>query len=192
MIQYLAEIDKEIFLFLNSFYSPFWDKIMWWVSLKYVWVPLYAGVLFFIFYLRRYKTAILAVLSLILLVTITDQTSVHLFKQVFERLRPCHDPQIGHLVHIVNNKCGGQFGFVSSHAANTFGFATFTSLFFRNRYFSVFIILWASMVSYSRIYLGVHYTGDIIGGIILGIFCGYIVYRLYVMIVQKIEKPQEN
>ena len=192
MIQFLAELDKEIFLFLNSFHSPFWDKIMWWVSLKYVWVPLYSAVLFFIFYLRHYKTAIVALLSLILLVTLTDQTSVHLFKQVFERLRPCHNPDIGHLVHIVNDKCGGQFGFVSSHAANTFGFATFTSLFFRNRYFSVFIVLWAAIVSYSRIYLGVHFPGDIIGGMLLGIVSGTIVYRVYSIVVQRIERHREK
>jgi undecaprenyl-diphosphatase len=120
-----------------------------------------------------------------LLIVLIDQTSVHLFKEVFHRLRPCHQPRISHLVHIVNNHCGGQYGFVSSHAANSFGFATFTILFFKNNRFSWFIFAWALLLSYSRIYLGVHYPSDIVGGWMLGIFWGLVITVIYNKIEDK-------
>jgi len=114
-----------------------------------------------------------------------DQGSVHLFKNVFERLRPCHCEQIRNSIHIVNNHCGGQFGFVSSHATNTFALAIFMSLFFKNKAVSVLLIIWAIIVAYSRIYLGVHYLGDVLGGAILGIVIAFIVYYLFKKILNK-------
>jgi undecaprenyl-diphosphatase len=113
-----------------------------------------------------------------LVVTLADQTSVHLFKNVFERLRPCHNPEIRELIHLAASKCYGKFGFVSSHAANSFGVAVFLALAFKTRWFSWFILAWALLVSYSRIYLGVHYPADIIVGGLLGAVCGYAVWNL--------------
>jgi undecaprenyl-diphosphatase len=152
---------------------------MWYISATYTWLPLYIGVIAYIFYKFGWKTGVLAFVSMIMLVVLTDQVSVHLFKQVFERLRPCHQPRISHLVHIVNGYCGGKFGFVSSHAANTFGFAIFTSFFFKNKLYVYSIFVWATLVSYSRIYLGVHYPSDIAGGALLGILLGFGIYVLY-------------
>ncbi|MCK5536434.1 MAG: phosphatase PAP2 family protein [Bacteroidales bacterium] len=179
MYEQITAFDFHLFLFLNSLHTPLFDTIMAVVSAKMTWVPLYLGIVAFIFWKYKWKTGLLSLLAMVLLLVLTDQTSVKLFKEVFERLRPCHQPRISHLVHIVDGHCGGKFGFVSSHAANTFGFAAFTATFFRARKFTWFIFLWAIIVSYSRIYLGVHYPSDIVGGAILGMFWGFFVYIFY-------------
>lgn len=178
MIEFLDKIDKSIFLFLNGIHSPFWDKMMYWISGDTSWIFLYIILLIGLALKYRWRM-IFVVLAVALVITASDQFSVHLFKEVFMRLRPCHDPEISGLVHIVNNHCGGKFGFVSSHAANTFALAMLTSGLFKNIYFTWFIFVWATIVSYSRIYLGVHYPGDIIGGALLGIFLGWVVFLLY-------------
>lgn len=178
MIEFLDKIDKSIFLFLNGIHSPFWDKMMYWISGDTSWIFLYIILLIGLALKYRWRM-IFVVLAVALVITASDQFSVHLFKEVFMRLRPCHDPEISGLVHIVNNHCGGKFGFVSSHAANTFALAMLTSGLFKNIYFTWFIFAWATIVSYSRIYLGVHYPGDIIGGALLGIFLGWVVFLLY-------------
>ncbi|MCF6240056.1 MAG: phosphatase PAP2 family protein [Bacteroidales bacterium] len=179
MLEKLIEIDTQLFLFLNGIHSPFWDTIMWYTSATATWVPLYALVLFFIFKEYKWK-GFVPLIFLVLLVFAADKISVHAFKNFFERLRPCHNQDIANLVHIIREHCGGQYGFVSSHAANTFAFASFTSLFFRNKKYTWFIFIWAAFVSYSRIYLGVHYPGDIMGGALLGWIIGYLLYQLYI------------
>jgi undecaprenyl-diphosphatase len=191
MIDFLDQIDRHIFLFLNGFHSPFWDLIMWNISKTEIWLPLYGIVLFFIFRTYKWK-GLITFFALLLLVLVSDQGSVHLFKNVFQRLRPCHQPELAGLVHLVNGKCGGQFGFISSHASNTFAFAMFVSFFFMNKPLAWFIFGWAAIVSYSRIYLGVHYPFDIIGGAIYGILAGYVVFKFHQLAFAKywkIKKP---
>ena len=118
-------------------------------------------------------------LFIILVITLADQTSVHLFKNVFQRLRPCHEPALEGLVHLVNNKCGGQFGFISSHAANTFGLALLTLLWIKKGWFTALMITWALLVAYSRVYLGVHYPADVLMGGVWGAGCGWMVFLLF-------------
>jgi len=187
MLEKLITLDTELFLFLNGLHMPFMDKIMWWTSETVTWIPLYLMVLYFVFKQLKWK-GLLTLLFLVLVVVLADQGSVHLFKNVFQRFRPCHNPQISDFVHIVNEKCGGKFGFVSSHATNTFAFATFSHFFFKNIKFSYFIFFWAAFVSYSRIYLGVHFPADILGGAILGYTIGYFVYKLYRFSFNKVFK----
>ena len=172
MFEFLQNVDEYLFLLLNGLHNDFFDGVMWWISAKYSWIPLYAVILGWLIYKYRFKSVIL-ILTIILLITASDQGSVHLFKNVFERLRPSHHPELSDMVHIVNNYRGGRYGFVSSHAANVFALVSFLIPFLRNRWAAIILICWASVVSYSRIYLGVHYPGDIIGGALFGWIVGY-------------------
>jgi undecaprenyl-diphosphatase len=178
MLETLINWDTQLFLFLNDAQTPFWDKVMWAFSEKEFWYPFY-GLLIAIMGWRYKWNALLTVIFIALAITLADQISVKCFKFVFERLRPSHNPEIKEQVNILNGYRGGQFGFVSSHAANTFALAAFTTRLFRNRYFAWFIFIWAAVVSYSRIYLGVHYPLDILGGAALGMILGYLVFYLY-------------
>ena len=178
MIEYLNRLDTDLFLFLNGFHSPFWDRVMWFVSGKLEWLPLYIILAGWLIYKFRWK-AVLVFIFTALLITASDQLSVKMFKEVFQRLRPCRNEEIMDLVYIVNGYCAGKYSFVSSHAANSFALAAFTSLILKNRAYSWFIYSWAAVVSYSRIYLGVHYPGDVLGGAVLGIVVGLLVYWLY-------------
>ena len=124
-------------------------------------------------------------LSLIILVVLCDQISHEVFKHGFERLRPTHDPLLKDFVKIIHGYRGGKYGFVSSHATNTMGLAVLSSLLFRNKVYSIFIYSWALIISYSRIYLGVHYPGDVVGGLILGALLGFGVYKLYKLVIPR-------
>src|SRR5690554_6303097 len=135
------------------------------ITSKSIWFPMYAVILYVIFRNQGVK-GIITVVGLALMVLLCDQISTNIFKEGFERLRPSHEPSIQELVNLVNGKRGGKFGFVSSHATNSFGLAVFSLLLFRYRWYSLFILFWAALNSYSRIYMGVHYPGDILGGLI--------------------------
>ncbi len=180
----LERLDQQLFLFLNSINSPFWDQVMHAISGKIIWVPLYLVIL--IAMGIKYKRKFLIILLFIVLaVTLSDQTSV-LLKNIVQRLRPCHDPSLQGLVHLFNGECGGLYSFVSSHATNSFDVALLGILFLRKRWITVSLIIWALVVGYSRIYLGVHFPGDVICGSILGSLIGWGIYNLYVLTDRKI------
>ena len=134
----------------------------------------------FITILKHKKKAIYIIVFIGLLILLGDQISVQLFKNVFERLRPCYNPEITGIVHTINNHCGGKFGFLSSHATNSFALAVFIGLLLRHHYRFIFVamLFWAALVSYSRIYVGVHYPADILCGAILGSIIAIFVYYL--------------
>ncbi len=176
MIEWLISLDKQLLVSINGMNSPLMDSIMWFISGKFSWLPLYLGILAYPFYRKGWKTGMVFILAVAAVVTIADQSSVVFFKNVFCRYRPSHNLEIGPLLHLVNGYKGGMYGFVSSHAANTVGVAAFTSLMFRNRPFAIGICLWAALVSYSRMYLGVHYPSDIIGGALVGAAGAVIVF----------------
>ncbi|MBN8703467.1 MAG: phosphatase PAP2 family protein [Bacteroidetes bacterium] len=155
--------------------SDWLDLVMLFCTQKFTWIPLYILLFYWLCRLLKFNWKYIAIVAVFvaLAITLSDQLSVHLFKNVFLRFRPCHNADIAHLVHVVG-KCGGAYGFVSSHAANTFAIATFLSLialefsYKKKKLFVVGIFSWALLVSYSRIYCGVHYPLDIVGGAILG------------------------
>jgi undecaprenyl-diphosphatase len=181
----IEHLDQQLFLFLNSLNSPFWDKVMFAVSGKVIWAPLYLAILVWIGINYKKKFWII-LLFIALAVALADQVSVQLFKNVFHRLRPCHEPSLEGLVHLVDGKCGGLYGFVSSHASNSFNVALLSLMFIKKKWYSISIILWASVIGYSRIYLGVHYPGDVICGSLVGALIGWGVYKLYELTERKI------
>ncbi len=193
MIDWLIELDKSIFLFFNGLHTGWWDQVMWVITKKYTWIPFYLFIVGFIFY--RYKGhAFFVLLGIGLTILLADQISSGLFKPFFQRLRPSHEPSLQGLVHLFqesngNYYLGGKYGFVSSHAANTFGLASFLHLLLRKDFKWTYIFfIWAAIVSYSRIALGVHYPGDIFFGALLGILCGAFSCFAYMYLVLRFGK----
>jgi undecaprenyl-diphosphatase len=169
--------DTELFLLINGFHFDWLDPIMETFSAIRVWIPMYLIVAIVVVWKKRlWGIAMLA--ALIVSFALADQFSVHLFKNVFERLRPCHVEELKTMIHSLEN-CGGKYGFVSNHAANSFCFAMFTAWIFKNRYYTVMIFFWAVCVSYSRIYVGKHFPLDVICGAAFGIVCQQIGLLLY-------------
>ena len=166
MIDFLDHIDRAFFLFLNGFHNPFFDKLMFEATKSLFWIPLYLFFLFFV--IRKYKWITLVVLvSTALMILCSDQLS-DLVKETVHRLRPSHQP--GLIVHIVEAYKGGSYGFYSAHASNTFSVVVFLSILLGSKYPYVYIpaILWSLIMSYTRVYLGLHYPGDIIAGWVAG------------------------
>lgn len=190
MLDFLINWDIELLVFLNSLHNTFFDHFMWLITGTKIWIPLYLLIIFFIFKKYPLKEAFLILAFFILAVALADSVSVKLFKEVFMRFRPSHNPAIADLLHLHIHEDGGEyrggkFGFVSSHAANTFAVAMFSSLLFRVKRSIFLLFFWAAMVSYSRIYLGVHYPLDILGGALLGIFISLLIYFILNTIQRK-------
>lgn len=169
IFNWLCDIDEGMLLIVNGSHTPFLDKAMWLISDKWFWVPLY--VLLIVILLRKagIKKGILSLLLIAALITATDQTCASLIRPLVCRMRPTNpDNPVSALIVPVNGYHGGLYGFPSCHAANTFALAVFLSLIFRNRYATLSLLSWSLLVSYSRVYLGVHYPADILGGYAVG------------------------
>lgn len=165
----LLAVDEQIFLFLNGKHNSFLDPIMYWASNEYFWIPLYF--LIFLLLLSRYKGYGWYVMAcIVLLIASSDQLSSNLIKNLVCRPRPSHNPALAGQVHLSQAGPGGQYGFVSSHASNSFALLVFLCLILPKEYrpFKYILIGWALLLCYSRIYNGVHYPGDVLGGILLG------------------------
>lgn len=180
MVEKILVYERDLFFMLNGSDSPFLDRFMWLYSGKAVWLPLAAFILIVLLYKKKWRESILILLAIVLVVTFCDQFASHVCKPIFTRFRPTHHPDFMDQVKTVFDYRGGKYGFISSHAANAFGFATFMSLLFRYRLFTWTIFLWAALTAYTRVYLGVHFISDIVPGAIAGVFFGRLVYWLYV------------
>jgi undecaprenyl-diphosphatase len=175
----ILRLDKELFLELNSsFHTPWLDQLMMFLSTTTAWIPLYLILLYLLSKTYRKETWwVLAAVGLTIL--IADQVTSTLMKPFFERLRPSHEPDLRNMVNIVNQYRGGKYGFASSHAANTFGVATLVWLALKKyRPWIALLFLWALFVGYTRIYLGVHYPGDIIAGDFIGFLSALVAWLL--------------
>jgi undecaprenyl-diphosphatase len=178
----IKKIDQHFFLFLNSYHTDVWDKVAYWVSDQFFWVPLYIFLIYLLTRVLQKKTWIILLLMAIL-ITLCDQISSTLIRPWVQRLRPCEDPDIQHVVHIVGHYVG-KYGFISSHATNTFALAMLLWLLLREHDRSIFLLFfWATGVSYARVYGGVHYPGDIVIGALTGIFLAWLIYRFYIYLL---------
>lgn len=179
-LQFLFELDKEILLAVNGWSGAEWlDQLMILASAKWTWIPLYALLALAAcrkLGLQNFTWFLVGVLAMIIL---SDQGSVVFFKDTFHRLRPCHDPTLTGDINLVSGRCGGQFGFISSHASNVFALATLIFLVLKdNLLWLLMLMVWACWVSISRVYLGVHFPLDILVGSIYGISVGFFTARL--------------
>jgi undecaprenyl-diphosphatase len=178
----LLKFDSSLFMHFNGMHSAWWDTAMLFFTRKESWLPLYLMLLILI--IRNYRgKSWLLLIFLILGLVVSDQIC-NILKEVVHRYRPGYDPTIKALTHIVLRK-GGEYGFPSSHAANTFFVLTFTGFLFRNKISLLVLLFWSLLVSYSRIYVGAHYPLDILTGWIIGIAAGWLFFRLMTWVETK-------
>ena len=188
----LSSIDSQLFLFLNGLHVDWMDKVMVLVTDMWMWFPLYLLLIYWA--IKQYgKRCWWVFLALGIVVLCTDQLASHVCKPVFHRLRPCYNVDFQDLIYLPKGMAGGRYGFVSSHAANTFGVAAFLTPVLRKYrpWPAIMLFLWAFISSYSRIYIGYHYPGDILCGALLGLLIGLILWKVFqLVVVRKIWKSE--
>ena len=191
MLEILKSADRNLFLFLNGNNNSFLDFIMYWASNRFIWIPFYALLLFFVVKVFGRKTYVILLL-VAAMITVSDQVSSSLVKNAVLRLRPCHDPDIQARVHLVNGICGGKYGYFSSHASNSWSLAVFLIIIFRKSMpagsvrksritgtVTSMLLTYAIIVSYSRVYLGIHYPFDVLSGMAFGALTGFVFALLF-------------
>ncbi|MBO4370388.1 MAG: phosphatase PAP2 family protein [Paludibacteraceae bacterium] len=177
LVDWLDGVDKALFLALNSHYSDLSDNFMLLVTDKWVWIPFYLLLIYLIVKSAR-KESFWYIMLILLTIVLADQFASGLCKPLFERFRPVHAPELEGMVHSVIGKNADLYGFISSHAANCFGLAMFTALYFRRWQFSLLVFGWAALNAYSRISLGMHYPGDLLAGALAGMLFAWLCYLL--------------
>ncbi len=174
------DVDTDLLLWFNGAHNAFFDAFMTLFTNKWMWVPMYLALIYVFFKNMAPKNAVACVVAIIVMVALSDQLSSAVIRQAVGRLRPSNlDNPISDLVHIVDGYRGGKYGFPSSHAANSFGLAFFLCYLFRRNALPAFIMVWAIMNCYTRIYLGVHYPGDILCGALVGLFAATLLWFIY-------------
>lgn len=178
-ILWLSDIDARLLLIVNGAHSPFFDSVMWCISGRWIWVPFYAVLAYLLFRRMSWKRASICLVTIGLIILAADQTCATLIRPEIGRLRPANlNNPLSSFVHVVNGYRGGRYGFPSCHAANTFALAVFMSLVIRHKWFTVMMFSLAFVVNYSRMYLGVHYFGDLFCGATIGSLFAVLFYYL--------------
>lgn len=196
MLEQLKAWDTQLLLFFNQFHSPAFDSIMLMITRTEFWTPMFLFLVYLIFQDHK-KRGWIVLLGVAVTILMTDQITSGFMKPFFQRLRPSHEPSLQGIIHLSadangNLYFGGLYGFASGHAATTTGVACFIFLLFRRTYKWIgWIFLWAGIMSYTRIYLGVHYPGDILVGGIIGIVFAWIGFRFYLWLDRKIPATQQ-
>ena len=179
MIEQIVQWDKELLVALNGSSSLFLDGLMMTITETTTWIPLFICLLYAVVRNNTWRSSLFIIIMVALLVTLADQFSSGFCKPYFHRLRPSQSPDLAAVIDLVNDYRGGLYGFISSHASNTFSVSVFFMLLFRSKKVSMILPIWPCLASYSRMYLGVHYPLDIAAGTLWGILCGVMVYGLY-------------
>lgn len=186
MFEKIISIDRNLFFAINGTHSYFTDCFMWLYSGRMIWIPITLFMIGFIIYKKNWKEWLPVLVALVILFLLCDKITSDIIKPYFARLRPTHNPDIMEQVRTLYGYTAGRYGFVSSHAANALGLAVFSSLLFKNKRYTLVIVIWAVIMGYSRIYLGIHYMSDVLGGMIIGSFIGYLTYFLYSFSINKL------
>lgn len=190
-ILWLSDIDARLLLIVNGAHSPFFDAVMWCISGRWIWLPFYAVLAYLLFRRMSWKRASICLVTIGLIILAADQTCATLIRPEIGRLRPANlNNPLSSFVHVVNGYRGGRYGFPSCHAANTFALAVFMSLVIRHKWFTVMMFSWAFIVSYSRMYLGVHYFGDLFCGATIGSLFAVLFYYLQNYLFKRLNIPQ--
>lgn len=186
-MEQLVQLDKDLFLFLNGLGTTTFDGFWMFITGKWNAIPLYALLLFLLYKNFGAKHTLLIVVVVALMITGTDQLA-NLFKKVlFLRPRPCHEPDVAETMRLVKSYCGGKYGYFSAHAASSMALAVFLGKLLRPyyKYAIVLLVIWALFVGYSRIYIGVHYPGDVVTGMFFGVLIASLATRLLVVLRNK-------
>ncbi|EGN58150.1 phosphoesterase-like protein [Hallella multisaccharivorax DSM 17128] len=185
-LQTLANRDAEFTLAINSFHCGYLDNFMMMYSGRFIWIPVYLGLIVIMFRNFPPKPVFICLLFSILLITLCDQTASTILRPMFSRLRPANpDNPISPYIHIVDGYRGGHYGFPSAHSANCWGALFFFFFVFRRRILSLTLVMWAFLMCWSRIYLGVHYLGDIMCGLLVGLFCASVDYYIFQLLLHQ-------
>lgn len=184
-MEQLLELDQELFLFLNNLGSPAWDNFWNFITNKWSSIPLYIILLYLIYRSFGWKGTVVTLLMIAGLITITDQLA-NVFKHGFQRSRPCGQEGVREYARFVAVRCGS-YGYFSAHAASSAALTAFIGLALRRTYprMLYILIIWVLMVSYSRIYVGVHYPLDVISGLLIGAGFGFLFYRVHQFLLTK-------
>jgi undecaprenyl-diphosphatase len=184
-MEQIKQWDRELLLWLNSAHTNWLDQPMYWMTQIIFWLPLYL-LLIYLLFRKMGKQSWWALLGVTISILLSDQITSTFMKPFFARLRPSHEPSLEGLIHLVKNYRGGLYGFASGHAATTFAVATIVWFLLKLYYRWIsFIFLWAALMTYTRIYLGVHYPGDILVGTSIGIMCGWTGFKLSQYLIKK-------
>lgn len=186
MLEQLIQYDKELFLLLNNLGSNTWDDFWMFMTSKYSSIPLYLLLLFLLYRQLGLKKTGLVIIFVALTIACTNGLA-DFFKYGVQRLRPCYDTDLDGLVRLVKSSCGGKFSYFSAHASNTMGVAFFFTLLLKskNGWVGILLISWAFIVAYSRIYIGVHFPLDVISGMVIGAFFGWVFVKLFIFTANK-------
>jgi undecaprenyl-diphosphatase len=189
MLEKIKNIDTELLIYLNNLGSDNWDAFWMLMTHKFTSIPVYLVILFLVYKYFGIKKLAISLFFIALVITISDQIA-NLFKYGFERLRPCYNVDVKGVIRLVKSSCGGRFSFFSAHASTSLAVAVFFGMLLKKhvRYVSLFIIIWALLVGYSRIYIGVHFPFDVLFGFVFGGTVGYLFYRLLLLSFKKYAK----